>query len=60
VLLGWMHVGSDKIYDISCGRFSRRHPELFDGLNAPTPYHLRVISIPTGILTDLAENFLRF
>lgn len=32
LILGWMHIGSDKIYDISCGSFSRRHPEVFDGL----------------------------
>jgi hypothetical protein len=31
LVLGWMHLGSDKIYDIRCGRFSQRHPELFDG-----------------------------
>ena len=31
LILGWMHIGSDKIYDIKCGIFSQRHPEIFDG-----------------------------
>ena len=27
-------LGTDKIYDIACGAFSRRHPEVYDGIHA--------------------------
>ena len=51
--LGWMHIGTDKIYDISCGRFSQRHPEIYDGIHAA--YHGCSINAARGLADGLAQ-----
>eukprot|EP01047_Picozoa_sp_COSAG01_P108632 COSAG01_NODE_37547_length_502_cov_0.635236_1_plen_111_part_10 len=52
--LGWMHIGTDKIYDIACGRFSQRHPEVYDGIDAG--YHGCSINAARGLTDGLAAD----